>query len=141
MIKWQRVHEIDDLMNVEDIDWVETCELLNDSEELHYAMTLFNWDDDLDFPLNVLKRPECDLGTIMYMFEMIDEEPDHRKFDYFDFEENIKKFSIKLRKKWEGKDYPMNISHDGSPGQELNAEWKSRYSHYEVYPDEKPSNA
>ena len=141
MIKWQRVHEIDDLMNVEDIDWSSACSQLKNSEELHYAVTLFNWDDGVDFPLLVLNRPECDLGTIMYMFEMIDEEPECQKFDYYDFEEDIKMFSIKLRKKWESKGYPAKISHDGSPGEELNAEWKSRFSHYEVYPDEKPSDA
>ena len=141
MIKWQRVHEIDDLMNIEDINWAEICCQLKNSEELHYAMTLFNWDDGVDFPLLVLKRSECDLGTIMYMFEMIDEEPEVQKNNYYDFEENVKIFSIKLRQKWESNDYPSNISHDGSPGEELIAEWKSRYSHYEVYPDEKPSDA
>ena len=60
MIKWQRVHEIDDLMNVEDIVWVSICNQLKNSEELHYAITLFNWDDDIDFPLLVLRRQECD---------------------------------------------------------------------------------
>jgi len=140
MIKWQRVHEIDDLMSVEDIDWIEACGELKNSEELQYAMTLYNWDDGVYFPLLVLKRPECDLGTIMYMFDMIDEDPEIKKLNYYDFEEEIKTFSIKLREKWENDDYPSNISHDGSPGEELVTEWKSRYSHYEVYPDEKPSN-
>ncbi|MGB1238586.1 MAG: DUF4274 domain-containing protein [Pseudomonadales bacterium] len=140
MIKWQRVHEIDDLMNVEDIGWHEICGQLKNSEELHYAITLFNWDDGVDFPLCVLKRAECDLGTIMYMFEMIDEQPEVQKMDYYEFEEDVKMLSIKLRKRWASNDYPSNISYGGSPGEELVAEWKSRYSHYEVYPDEQPSN-
>ncbi|EKE77796.1 DUF4274 domain-containing protein [Gallaecimonas xiamenensis] len=141
MIKWQRVHEIDDLMGSEDISWIEVCRRLKNSEELHYAMTVFNWDDGVDFPVLILKRPECDLGTIMYMFEMIDEEPEVQKIDYYDFEEDMKMLSIKLREKWASNDYPSNISHDGSPGEKLVAEWKSRHSHYEIYPDEQPSDA
>nr|WP_086940540.1 DUF4274 domain-containing protein [Thaumasiovibrio occultus] len=141
MIKWQRAHEIDDLMCASEIDWAEIAHQLKNSEELHYAITLFNWDDDITFPLRVLKRSDCDLGTLLYMFEMIEEEPDVPKLNYREFEQEIEQLSLALRQKWQGGHYPAAISHNGSAGEELIVEWKSRYSHYEVFPDEKPSDA
>ena len=142
MIVWKRAHEIEDEINKENGSSKSLCDFLLNGEELHYAMTLYNWDDEYTFPILVLNRKDCDLGTILLMFEMIVEDPEQIKTDYDDvYEKDLKEFSLFLREKWNEKNYPENISYEGSPGEELIIEWKRRYTHYGTYPDENPNGA
>ena len=56
MIVWKRAHEIEDEINKENGSSKSLCDFLLNGEELHYAMTLYNWDDEYTFPILVLNR-------------------------------------------------------------------------------------
>lgn len=54
---------------------LESFHKLNSSEELHYLMKSWNWDDGNNIPFLVLSHLKCDYGTALMIYWMCD--PDY----------------------------------------------------------------
>jgi hypothetical protein len=37
-------------------------------EEVHYALSCYNWDDGIEFPRALIYHPDCDRGTALLLF-------------------------------------------------------------------------
>jgi hypothetical protein len=54
---------------------LESFHKLRSSEDLHYLMKSWNWDDGNNIPSLVLSHPKCDYGTALMIYWMCD--PDY----------------------------------------------------------------
>ena len=139
MISQDRNRAIENLFYgdlAESSNWRSIVDQLRNAEELHHALSFYNWDDGFELPQLILERPDCDLGTIMFLFELVGSDPEDPQCEFAEYEADLAAFVAKLVARHRRCDYTQSISHAGSSGEELIVERAPGPSHYDVFPEE-----